>query len=527
MYNGKTAKSLYSECETYRFSYLTRARECSELTLPTLVPPDGHSHSTLYATPYQGIGARGVNNLASKLLVALFPPNAPFFRLSLDKFKLKKLGGDDSVRTEMEKALADMERAVQREMEVTALRVPFFEALKHLIVAGNALVYVTKEGGIRVFRLNSFVVKRDPFGNVLHIVTKETISPLALPDEVKKAIDFDKLKKHSNSSEPSVDLFTVVCRTEKNWKTWQECEGVVIPETEGTYALDKSPYLPLRWSRVDGEDYGRGMVEEYLGDLKSLEALTKAVVKLAAASSNIKILVDPNGITKAKSLNESPSGAFVSGRAGDISVLQLDKQADLRVAKEVAAGIEQRLSLAFLLNTSIQRDAERVTAEEIRYMAQELEAALGGTYSILSQEFQLPLVQRIMQFMASAKKLPELPKGDLITPMIVTGVEALGRGNDLNKLDLFVAGVGQVFGPQSITQYINITEYLQRRATALGIETENLIRTPEDIQAEAQQAQMAQMAQSLGPQAIKSFTDAGMQQNDLAAAQAQQAAPPA
>ena len=157
-----------------------------------------------------------------------------------------------------------------------------------------------------------------------------------------------------------------------------------------------------------------------------------------------------------------------------------------------------------------------MTAEEIRYMAQELESALGGAYSILSQEFQLPLVTRIMDRMSSEKRLPKLPKGELVKPMIVTGVEALGRGNDLNKLDMFVAGVGQIFGPEAIQQYVNVSDYLNRRATSLGIETEGLIRDDEEVQAEAQQQQqqlmMASMTEKLGPQAIKSMTDAGLAQ---------------
>jgi hypothetical protein len=86
--------------------------------------------------------------------------------------------------------------------------------------------------------------------------------------------------------------------------------------------------------------------------------------------------------------------------------------------------------MAFLLNSAIQRNAERVTAEEIRYMAQELEAALGGIYSTLSQEFQLPFVTRVMFQMERQKKLPVLPEG-LVKPAIITGVEALGRGNDV------------------------------------------------------------------------------------------------
>ncbi|UZT50437.1 head-to-tail connector protein [Enterobacter phage 04_vB_Eclo_IJM] len=35
----------------------------------------------------------------------------------------------------------------------------------------------------------------------------------------------------------------------------------------------------------------------------------------------------------------------------------------------MADAIEQRLGWAFLLNSAVQRNAERVTAEEIRYVA--------------------------------------------------------------------------------------------------------------------------------------------------------------
>ena len=150
MYNGKTAKSLYSECETLRQTYLERARDCAELTIPTLVPPEGHSYATKYETPYQGIGARGVNNLASKLLLTLFPPNSPFFRLSVDRYKLREMGGDDESKTELEKALSEIERTVMREVETSALRVPVFEA-QALGGQCNVLVFTPKEG-IRVFQ---------------------------------------------------------------------------------------------------------------------------------------------------------------------------------------------------------------------------------------------------------------------------------------------------------------------------------------------------------------------------------------
>ena len=131
-------------------------------------------------------------------------------------------------------------------------------------------------------------------------------------------------------------------------------------------------------------------------------------------------------------------------------------------------------------------------------MAQELEDVLGGVYSILSQEFQLPLVNRVMDKMQKKRRLPKIPK-KLVKPTIVTGLEALGRGHDLNKLDMFVQGAVQLLGPEFPT-YVNMSDYLKRRATSIGIDTAGLVRTEEEIQLQKQQEMQAQMAQqAVGP----------------------------
>ena len=91
-----TAQGRYQSCMLDREVFLERARDSSELTLPTLIPPKSASNVTRYPTPYQGIGARGVNNLASKLLLALVPPNSPFFRMKIDDFVIKELEGDQN-----------------------------------------------------------------------------------------------------------------------------------------------------------------------------------------------------------------------------------------------------------------------------------------------------------------------------------------------------------------------------------------------------------------------------------------------
>lgn len=487
-----TAQGRYSSLSSIREPYLHRARKAAELTIPSLMPPEGHTASTQFITPYQGLGARGVNNLASKILLALMPPNAPFFRMQVDDYALEQMTQEEGQRAEVEKALGKIERAVMTHLESIAARVSVGEALKQLLVAGNVLLHLTQDNKVKVFTLNKYVVKRDPSGNVLEIVVIEAVSPDVLPDKIREKIKKDE----ATQDQKTVDLFTRIHRKNNQWHVYQEAKGIKIPGTSGTYPLDKSPWIPLRFTKVDGEDYGRGYIEEYYGDLKSLEALQKAIVEGSAAAAKILILVNPNGTTRQKDIAEAPNGAVRAGDANDVTMLQLDKYADFRIAFETANEIKQRLSYAFLMNTSIQRQGERVTAEEIRYMAGELEDALGGVYSVLSQEFQQPLVSRVIHDLERKKKIPALPDGT-VTPTITTGLEALGRGHDLNKLDTLMGGVMQSFGPEAVAKYVNIGDYITRRGTALGIDMAGLIRSQDEVNAEDQAAQQQAMMQQL------------------------------
>ena len=505
-----SAGALYKTLEQDRMPFLRRAIEASNLTIPTLVPPLGHDKATKFYTPYQSIGARGVNNLASKLLLALLPPNTPCFRLDIDSSTLEKLGVVPEQKADVEAKLAKMERSVQRKIETEAIRVSTFEALKHIVVGGNGLLYLPQKGGMRVFHLHNFVIQRDPMGQVLDIVVKETVAKAVLSDEVRDMLGSEPVGKDNESKEEkrasldkdqtsrttNIDMFTHVRWEGSKWLVYQEVQGLKIPSSLGEYPAEKSPWIPIRMAKIDGESYGRGYVEEYLGDLKSLEGLSQAIIEGAAAAAKILFLVNPNGTTSMDDLATTESGGFCQGTADDVNVLQLQKYNDFRVALDASRTIEERLSFAFMLNSSVQRAGERVTAEEIRFMAQELEAGLGGVYSILSQEFQLPLINRLMFRMQRSKELPTLPKG-VVEPVIVTGIEALGRGNDLNKLDTFMEAVMQI--PEA-TARVNWGDYMTRRATALGIDTEGLIKTDEQVQQEQQQAQMMQMAQpGLGP----------------------------
>lgn len=505
-----TALGRYEQLTSERSGFLDRAEACAQLTIPTLFPPEGTSSNHEFKTPRQSLGARGVNHLANKFLVTLFPPNASFFRLTVSEADLIKHFGQVPDEGKVEEGLARVERITSGEIETRGFRSPLAETFKLLLVTGNALLYVPRKGNsLRVFRLNTYCVKRDPEGNVLEIVVKESMAPSELPQDARKYL---AEQQQDLSNDKSIDIYTRVVKEDNIWVSVQEVKGFTLPGSRKTYPLDKSPWVPLRYISIDGESYGRSMVEEYFGDLKTLNDLQRAVSDGSLAAAKVLFFVKPNGMTKKRHVQEANNFDIIDGNSEDVDTLQLNKYADFRVALEMIRDLKEQLGQAFLLHSSVQRNAERVTAEEIRFMAQELESALGGTYSVLAQELQLPLVNILMSELQRAGKLPALPKG-LVKPQIITGMEALGRGQDLNRLMAMVKAL-EPLGPEVLQRELNLGDFITRVAASLGVEPAGLVKTPED-KAQEQQQQQAMMQQQaamdiggkVAPQVVKGMMD--------------------
>lgn len=510
--SSETAASRYEKLANERRPYLERARTCAALTLPALIPKndpkDGSNPDYKLQTPFQGIGAEGVATLAARLLLTLFPPNMPMFRMQVNDWELQqnKQAQDPEWRTAVDTALGEYERQVQTHIEASGDRPAMHEALLHLLVAGNVLLFDGPDAkGVRVFTLPRFVARRDPMGSAVEMLIHETVALATLPDDVKAKVEAALHQSdgggNTDNRERNVDIYTHVQRQGDKWHSYQECAGEKIEGSEGEYPLDGCPWLPLRMYWVAGEDYGRSYVENYLGDLKSLEALTQAIVEGSAIGAKILFLIRPGGSTKAVDLQRASNGSFVSGNVEEVATLQVGKAADLRTAFEAAKNIEGRLAKAFLLLDGMRRDAERVTAEEIRAVANELEESLGGIYSMMSQEFQLPYIKRKIHKLSKHGKLPVLPD-KAVQPAIVTGFEALGRGNDKTKLVSFISTITETLGREVAAQYLNIPDYLSRLAAADGINTNGLVKSTEELQAEKEQTEQMQLTQSLGPKAM-------------------------
>lgn len=506
--NNLCAKALYSRLEGDRFQSLQRARDCSALTLPGLIPPIYATENTELATPFQSVGARGVNNLSSKLLMALFPPGMPWFRLKIREAVAQALGQSLS---SIQSSLGSVERTITDAMEQGHIRPLMAEVLKHLVVGGNVLMHVPDRHSMRMFRMDQYVIARDNMSRPLRAVVYESTVVESLLPAVSAACKVDRTDPYAK-----IDIYTMIDwdydTKEGREVSYQEINDIRVPGTDTDRPLDKSEWIPLRWIAVPNKNYGRSHCEEYLGDLRSLEGLNEAIVQFSQAAAKIVMLVHPNSTTSVADINNAESGDAVVGSKADIDMLQLDKQADFQVADAVASRLEQRLSYAFLLTTGTTRNAERVTAEEIRANAQELEDALGGVYTVLAQELQLPLIRRLMASMTESREIPALPKRAL-DPVIVTGFEALGRNHEMNRLRSLFADLSAAFGPQVIAQRVQFDEVAKRYADGYGVEKpEDLFKSDEQVNQEMQQQNMAMGMQRAAPQIAKGISDKVNQQ---------------
>ncbi len=444
-----------------------------------------------------------MNVLSGKLLLSLLPPNTPFFRYELEARVERELvmqGGPEQVAATVE-GLTDYEMSILRRIEMDGDRATVSEALKHCVTGGNVLVHYPSDGTARMFALSDYVVRRSFKGSLLDVVLREAIAWETLPEDVQKSLERMKPAADANGNTPDVTVWTHIQREDSRWFTvYQECMGKRI-DGAGRYKEEDLPWQALRWLKVDGEDYGRGHIEDHQGDCEKLEILTRAVDQAIRAGAKVVYMVDPGSAASPRDLNKAQSGDFVYGRATDIAALQTQKQMDIGIAQQRLTDLERRVELAFLSNTAVQRKGERVTAEEIRFMRDELEQSLGGTFTVFSFDFQRSYLHIKEAQMRRRGEVPSLPR-TAVRALVVGGFDSMGRNMDIQNLDDLVDFTVKTGGPQAVDAHFHVDELIRTRAGLRGMRIRGLLKTAEERQQDQQQQQMMALATRAAPQAV-------------------------
>ncbi len=488
LYNCKGAlAALFTKLHAEKGSLLDKCERYAGWTLPHLFPSNtGSPDQEEYQGDYQSIGARGTNHLANKLTLALFAPTRPFFRIDPDDAFVKEAEQRGYDESSLRSAFSKAERKAMKKMMHKGLRVAAPYAEKLLIVTGNALLYkpVVDDAKIQIYNLRDYCVVRDLSANLLDLVTQDRKVLSTLPIEMARLVREEDPELCDDSD---VILYTRVRFHEGKFHVFQAVNDIPYQAGYATYAKNACPWIPMVWNLPRGANYGTGLIEEFSGDFHAMSTLTEAMVLGASIAADIKFLVDPTGSTDYRQLNEAASGAYVPGRPDEIQTLTVDKSQDWSTVLQILQSYERRLGQAFLLNSAVTRDAERVTAEEIRAQATELETSLGGVYSRQAEDLQQPLAYLFLEEVDFS-----LGDGTKLQPLVLTGLDALSRGSEAEQLLLVLNDLALIAQlPEQVTGRLELNPVITTLFTARGLDKDSYVK-PEDQYQQEQQAMLQQ-----------------------------------
>lgn len=468
-------KEIYEKLIVSRKAYEDRAEQLAKVTIPYLFTGTGSTETTkmndTYASRYSAIA---INSLASNMSLTLLPPSGSSFRFDPDSKSMEDFTqGDADMRAEIMALLGTNMSRVNKEIENQQIRPQFHELLLNMIAVAPVVVEKVEKEGIKWHSIRNFAVKLGVTGEPLQIVVRETMDRQEVPED----IDIDE-------GVDTVDLYTLCNYSNKEWIVTQSIEGDIVGK-ETKYKKDKLPYVYLGWTRQKGDTYHRPYAEQYYGILEDYANMNKILVQGSLIASKSLIMVNPLGVTRKSDVADSSNGDVIDGKADEVTAFQLGKNYDFQVPMQHKNELIQQIDRAFLSRQGTQRQAERVTAEEIRQDAQELEKSLAGIYSVMAKKFNKWLILQIMEELNI--------KFDSIDVAVVTGLDALGRNIESQKMDNFMTRIANL----GLQAWLKEDEIISRYASYDGIDTVNLVKSPNEVATERQQANEQALQQQL------------------------------
>lgn len=512
-----TIAERWAALDNDRRAILARKREHSELSDPTILPPEGKSTNQPLTVPYNSLAAEGSISLASRITSVVWPLNGQsVFEIRVDV--PVTLEGTDT--TELDARLAAIERTVMSELARTNLRATVNLAYRHEQIAGDVLMIMEDDWTFRLFRADQYVVRRRHEGRWEEIIYVELVNPDWVPGLREKAaalgattpVTYPSTSVISGDAEKWEPLFTQVLREKDNSeKVTQFFRGVVVGEETNPV----SKHMPLRWSAVAGEPYGISHIESMFGDIRALDVLSKALLDGVVLNAEYRWGLNPNGYTNFQEWLDSVNGDTITTQPGELFPIQLQNHAQVQSTLMAVEHRERIVGRRFLMNSAIQPQGERVTARQVSILAQELESSLGGVLSHASQEIQEPVIRRAMYLLAREGKIPpEIveqvnKQGGFAKIRIRAGLEILNREAEREKLDAAIERMRNL--PPQALEVFNWTEIARDWWQSLGLDTAGRVKTTEELQEE----RAAMQQQALALQAAQAGVQAGLNQGEM------------
>ena len=482
----------YNALVGIRDPYLTRAKKYSKITLPYLIPEDGDNTAVEMMIDYASVGSEYVNHLSNTYLDEMFPAHRSFFKLQMPTMKMKEAeeAGQKS-SADIEQLFSLTEKEARWKFEKKHARVALLDHLKHLIVSGNSLLYSLPDKElVQNYAMDEYVIFRDLSGKLMEIITVDKKALLSLDTALMNEVILkDKtIDSSTDYTKHQVSIYTYIRRDPDNADMFlvdQSLESIPVG-VQDSYPEHLLPWIATYWNRTRRESWGRGLIEDHYGAFYAMSILVEALVTAGAIATDYKFLVKPGSMVDVIEMNNAPSGTYHYGNPEDVTALEIGKRTELETVMALVDMYRKQLGKIFLVLSSQMRDAERVTADENRLRAQELNKAHGGVFGNLALTLQSPMATLIL------RDVNVLVEGSDIKPVILTGLDAMGRASENEKILHFfndLAAMNNV--PEQFLARFKSSDLMTVLGTGRDIDT-SIVMSEEDFQKEQAAKQAAQ-----------------------------------
>lgn len=505
--------SLFQFEDDDRQTSLDLARLGAALTKPNLLKPRSDEPDEELPQAYQSIGSNGLTSISSKMMLSVFPVDIPWVVLDLPP----AVRYDDGLSDDDKQLLLDELFIV----EVTALstleastatkrpgqqtydfRTQQYRTMLQVIGTGDALQKLTPDYRIKLFGRDSYVTRRDGSGGIMYHITVESIDPRSLSEDQLDAIMLDITKL--DGTRPADNLKLLYTKVEwdpgeMEWVTTQECNGHRLPMINGDMEIreDISPYFSITFDLASDDNYGRGLPELNLGNLRSLNTLEERMLEILGIAAAAKPCIDKGSSVTPDDLMTEPgvpieNARVKNGVVQDIAWLGYNNSVSFSI---LTNGIERKtaeLARVFQVEGGTLGNRDRVTRAEVVRLGNELDAALGGLYTFVAEGLQAPLMHRLLHQLRVDGLIKPFTNEhfDIVT---TTGLAALSQQSSFSRTLEFMQVIAQL-GPD-VLQRIDMGVLIDVVARQNRITEPGLVKSDEQVALDQQQ-QLQQQAQA-------------------------------
>ena len=486
--DSNNIKSVWQSMDHSKGDLIDRSKEYARLTIPYICPQDNVGNTEQEHANVM-IGPRVVNFLAHKLVGTMFPHDRAFFKVELDpevEFKMSQQVDQkeiDQAKVGIEERGMQVTRLGMKKLDMIRYRPMAIETAKHLIVTGNAVVRRLPNNRRVVYGVKDFGIYRNLDGEPYDLIVRDITRFDGLDEDVQARVRTQRIDVQPYTQ---VALYSRWRKKGSKWEFTQAVDDVNI----GTFSMlaqKDFPCIPLTWTLARGEHYGRGLVEDNIAAFNGIDVSTTALIDLFGIAADIKFLVNPGSVIDIIELIKSKRGTYHYGQEGDVTTPNIGQQkmADMNVLANTITSWEKQLSASFLMSSGSIRDAERVTAEEIRFYAKEIESAYGGLYSFLSLVWQQTEAEWAMRQVQQS--LPEI-----LEIKISTGLDALSQETALDNLRMSLADLGLINSiPEAMQEELSMNRIARFLFMNRNLPFDKFTLTDEEKAARDQQRQAA------------------------------------